>query len=53
MNIIFLLAPFSLLLAGIGLGGFWWTLRSGQYEDPAGDAERILFDDIAEDGPPA
>jgi cbb3-type cytochrome oxidase maturation protein len=29
----------------IGLGAFWWTLRSGQYEDPAGDAARILVDD--------
>ena len=28
-----------------GLGAFWWTLRSGQYDDPAGDAARILIDD--------
>jgi cbb3-type cytochrome oxidase maturation protein len=24
---------------------FLWTLRSGQYEDPKGDARRILRDD--------
>ena len=48
MNIIFLLAPFSLHLAGIGLGGFWWNLRSGQYEDPSGDAARILNVDPSE-----
>ena len=52
MNIIFLLAPFSLILALIGLGAFWWTVRDGQYDDPTGDAERILFDDTGEAGPP-
>jgi cbb3-type cytochrome oxidase maturation protein len=51
MNIIVLLAPFSLLLALLGLGGFWWTFRSGQYDDPAGDAARVLYDHLDE-GPP-
>lgn len=45
MNIIFLLAPFSMLLAVLALLAFRWTLRSGQYEDPAGDAARILLGD--------
>ncbi len=44
MNIIVFLAPFSLLLAGLGLAGFLWTFRAGQYDDPEGDAARILFD---------
>jgi len=52
MTIIFILAPFSLLLALLGLGAFWWTLRAGQYEDPQGDAARILYDHL-EEGPPA
>lgn len=52
MTIIFILAPFSLFLALLGLGAFWWTLRSGQYEDPQGDAARILYDHL-EEGPPA
>ena len=52
MTIFFLLAPFSVLLALLGLGGFWWTVRSGQYDDPAGDAARILIDDD-DAGPPA
>ena len=43
MNIIFLLAPFSLLLALVALAAFWWTVRNGQYDDPVGDAERILI----------
>ena len=28
-----------------GLGAFLWSLRSGQYDDLDGAAERILFDD--------
>ena len=45
MNIVLLLAPASLLIALIGLGAFWWTLKHGQYDDPAGDAARILNSD--------
>lgn len=45
MNIIFMLVPISILLALGGLGGFWWAVRSGQFDDPAGDASRILIDD--------
>ncbi|NBB14445.1 cbb3-type cytochrome oxidase assembly protein CcoS [Caulobacter sp. SLTY] len=44
MTILLLLAPISVGLALIGLGGFWWTVRAGQYEDPRGDAARILDD---------
>lgn len=53
MNIIFLLAPFSILLALLGLAGFWWSVKSGQFDDPAGDANRILIDDVEADGPQA
>jgi cbb3-type cytochrome oxidase maturation protein len=52
MTIVYLLAPLSLVLALAGLAGFWWTLRAGQYEDPMGDAARIL-DDHLSDGPTA
>ena len=45
MNIFLMLAPMSIFLALLGLGAFWWTLRSGQYDDPRGDASRILNDD--------
>ena len=44
MDILMFLAPASVALALAGLGAFWWTLRSGQYEDPMGDAARILVD---------
>ena len=52
MDIVIFLAPFSLALGMIALGAFWWTLRDGQYEDPAGDAARILIDE-PEDRPAA
>jgi cbb3-type cytochrome oxidase maturation protein len=42
MNIVLLLAPLSLLLALGALCAFVWSVSNGQYEDPRGDAERIL-----------
>lgn len=38
------LGPFSVFLGLTGLVAFWWTLKAGQYEDPMGDASRILAD---------
>ena len=51
MNIIFLLAPFSVLLGLVAVGAFVWTLRAGQYDDIAGSAARILIDDEDAEGP--
>ena len=45
MDILAYLIPISLLLGGVGLLGFLWTLRSNQYDDPEGDANRILSDE--------
>ncbi len=39
------LIPVALFLGGLGLAAFFWTLRSGQYDDLDGAAHRILFDD--------
>ncbi|MFN3583413.1 cbb3-type cytochrome oxidase assembly protein CcoS [Phenylobacterium sp.] len=52
MNILLFLAPFSVGLGLIAVAAFWWTLKAGQYEDPVGDANRILMDD-PEDRPAA
>ncbi|MER8950221.1 cbb3-type cytochrome oxidase assembly protein CcoS [Mesorhizobium sp. M0809] len=38
------LIPVALFLGALGLAGFLWALRSGQYEDLDGAAERILID---------
>jgi cbb3-type cytochrome oxidase maturation protein len=43
------LIPIALLLGLIGLAAFLWAMRTGQFEDLDGAAERILFDD---DDPP-
>lgn len=45
MEVIAYLIPISLILGGVGLGLFFWTLRNDQYDDPKGDAERILRTD--------
>lgn len=44
MNVMIVLIPGALLLGALGLAAFFWTLRSGQYEDLDGDAQRILID---------
>lgn len=44
MTEFFFLIPISLALGALGLGVFLWTLRSGQYEDLDGAAERVLFE---------
>ncbi|MFN4354136.1 cbb3-type cytochrome oxidase assembly protein CcoS [Parvibaculum sp.] len=45
MSILVYLVPAALLLGGLGLAAFMWSLRSGQYDDLEGAAERILYDD--------
>lgn len=45
MNVLVFLIPVSLILGGLGLAAFLWTLRSNQYDDLEGDAWRILSDD--------
>ena len=45
MNILVYLIPVALLLGLIGLAAFIWSLKSGQYEDLDGAAQRILLDD--------
>lgn len=42
MEILGILIPISLGLGGLGLGAFIWALRGRQYDDPKGDAQRIL-----------
>lgn len=45
MDSLLMLIPVALVLGLIGLGGFLWALRSGQFDDLDGAAHRILFDD--------
>jgi cbb3-type cytochrome oxidase maturation protein len=39
------LVPIALGLGLVGLAAFMWSLKSGQYDDLEGAAERILLDD--------
>lgn len=45
MTMLLVLIPVALLLGGIGLAAFLWALKSGQFEDLDGAAERILIED--------
>ncbi len=45
MNVLVVLIAVSLLLAGLGLCAFLWTIHNGQYDDSEGAAARILLDD--------
>lgn len=48
MTMLVYLIPVALFLGGIGLIAFQWALRSGQYDDLDGAAERILIDEPPE-----
>jgi len=45
MTILLLLIPAALAIGGLGLTAFFWALRNGQFDDPEGNASRILIDD--------
>jgi len=45
MNSLLFLIPIALSLGLVGLLAFMWALRSGQFDDLDGAANRILFDD--------
>ncbi len=45
MEIIYLLIPLAVILAGVILWAFLWSIRSGQFDDLEGPAHRILMDE--------
>ena len=45
MTVLLVLIPVALVLGGLGLIAFLWSLKSSQYEDLEGAAWRILDDD--------
>jgi len=45
MEILYLLIPLSVVLVFLIGGIFWWSVRSGQFDDLEGPAHRILQDD--------
>ncbi|MHC5654368.1 cbb3-type cytochrome oxidase assembly protein CcoS [Stappia sp.] len=45
MDVLIFLIPIALFLGLVGLAGFLWSLKSGQYDDLEGEKYRILYDD--------
>lgn len=45
MSILGFLIPLALVMGLIGLGAFFWAMKSGQFEDLDGAANRILIED--------
>ena len=44
MESLYLLIPVSIVLVFVIAGLFWWSVRSGQFDDLEGPAHRILMD---------
>mgnify|MGYP001014459494 CR=1 FL=1 len=45
MEILYLLIPLAVVLMIVAVAFFFWTVRTGQYDDMEGPAYRILMDD--------
>lgn len=45
MDVIYGLIPLMIIIGLVMVVVFFWTVKSGQYEDLEGDANRILMDD--------
>jgi len=45
MDVLLYIIPISITLALLAVCGFFWALNNNQFDDPVGNAERILRDD--------
>ncbi len=45
MDIFYVITIAAIILGALGVWLFVWTLKSGQYDDLDGAAQRILIDD--------
>jgi cbb3-type cytochrome oxidase maturation protein len=52
MTALLYLIPAALFLGLLGLAGFLWAMRSGQFDDLDGAAHRILINDEKRPLPP-
>ena len=54
MEILYLLVPLAVILAGVIVWAFLWSIHSGQFDDLEGPAHRILMDaDEPRNAPPS
>lgn len=51
MEVLVFLVPLALTLGTLGLVGFLWSLRNGQYDDLEGAGWRAIADDEPVDDP--
>ncbi len=51
MSSLLLLIPTALILGLCGVAAFMWTMKSNQYDDLDGAANRILLDDDVDEDP--
>jgi cbb3-type cytochrome oxidase maturation protein len=52
MEVLYLLVPLAVVLAGVIVWAFFWAVRSNQFEDLEGPAHRILMDEDEQTSPP-
>ncbi len=45
MVVLYLLIPLAVILMGIAIWAFIWSVKNGQFDDMEGPAHRILMDD--------
>jgi len=51
-NLVYLIV-IALALGGLGIAGLFWSIRSNQFSDMNGAANRILYDDDIGSAPKA
>jgi cbb3-type cytochrome oxidase maturation protein len=52
MEIMYLLVPVSIVLVFVIGAIFWWSLKSGQFDDLDGPGYRVIMDDDTDARPP-
>ncbi len=55
MEALFLLIPISLIILAVIVGALLWSIKSGQFDDLEGPAQRILMEEdriVSRDGKP-
>ncbi len=52
MNILFILVPLSLALVAVALWGFFWAVRTGQFDDMESPGWEVLRESSVPDDSP-
>ena len=46
MEVLYILVPLALALAGLGIVGFIWAVRTGEFDDLESPAHIMMLDDL-------